>query len=114
MNILLPLYPYKRLCFITNSKDEFRLKGIEEGVPEGDAVIDDGVTGRCMFNDAWKSCSFIVYASSIPTLVHELSHAIFFLFDAIELPTGDGSREAFCYLLEYCISNALKQITFDE
>lgn len=37
----------------------------------------------------------------LDTLVHELSHAVFKILDHRGVETGSGSRETFCYLLDY-------------
>jgi len=52
---------------------------------------------------------YLIYASSIPILVHELSHAVIYLFEHVGIPIDPKNDEAFCYMLGHLVDKITKE-----
>lgn len=50
--------------------------------------------------------TYLVYASSAPTMAHEMAHVVFHVFERCGIDPRDSGGEAFCYLLAQLLEDA--------
>lgn len=67
--------------------------------------------GRCMFSERDRTLVVWIHsARDLPVLLHELTHATFFVLENRGVPTTAEADEAFTYLLQYFLTSALRAV----
>jgi hypothetical protein len=93
------LKPYPGELYFTNTK-ELLIK-TQKKISGEDMIVDDGNDGLCVsLQSSGRETIYIVYASHIQALVHEMGHVALRVFLEISSDPRAGNGEPFCYLLD--------------
>ena len=104
----IPLTPYPGTLLLAESLSEFKHEFKRR--TGGEADVEVGTVGRTQELVAHNGArAYLVFATGVPTLVHELSHVVLNLFEYINVDPRDGRGEPFCYLLDHLVGQALKK-----
>ena len=104
----LSLRPYPRTVLVCESREEFKkahfrvFKNDEHG-------LKDSNRGRMvgLYNDKNRTVVYLVFFEDVPSLVHELTHVVFSVLETASIPINGATDEAFCYLLQQLVADAL-------
>ena len=104
--IKLPLYGRRSLALYTNQKAY--TQAIKNRNDEKVDLTDVG--GRvtmCPDDDGYMLYVVGWFAGSVGSLVHELMHVGFFVFESAGLDPKDSDGEALCYYVQYLVDELL-------
>ena len=72
--------------------------------------IDQTQCGECSSHvDAKGRFRLVIYAINMPSLIHELSHGVFFLFDHCGVEASNTHTEPFCYMIDHLFGQIVKR-----
>lgn len=101
----LSLRPYNGTLFIAKSRRDFQIsykKLFKESIVL--YCYQYGMTSsRCDKNGEW---TYLIWASSTETLVHEISHVVLHVFDRCGIDPREANGEPFCYMLSQLLIDA--------
>ena len=60
-----------------------------------------GVSGRA--SGSFAKGTYLIWGKTHDTLLHEISHALLFLFEAVGIDPREANGEPFCYLLQHVV-----------
>ena len=59
------------------------------------------------YDDKERCLTYIIWGETPGSLAHEIAHVIFSVFDSAGIPTDRVNDEAFCYLLDTLLTEAM-------
>jgi hypothetical protein len=74
----------------------------------GDFTLLESHIGHCWVQDGMPVIVWVHAIADVPTLVHELMHAVFGMFAARGLKHGPDSEEAYTYTVEDLLRRVLR------
>jgi len=81
-------------------------------VTGGSITAVEGFVGYCYITDADPALVWVECLGDVPTLVHELMHAVFGILQARTLKYSPESEEAFTYTVQDLLTQVLRQKTW--
>lgn len=107
------IYPYDVVVCIGNTGDEI-VKYLSKGIKLSQAVVeslDSDDLGRVIILENNVTIlilkDLVKTPESLGTLVHEVTHAVHFLFDDVGIPITRANDEACAYTIEYLFTKIL-------
>tara|TARA_R110000868_G_scaffold408135_1_gene690368 strand:+ start:115 stop:420 length:306 start_codon:yes stop_codon:yes gene_type:complete len=72
--------------------------------------LDDSYCGECSsIIIKGGKLRLLIYAKDVQSLVHELSHAVFFIFDHCGVHASNTNTEPFCYYIDHLFGEIVKR-----
>lgn len=103
----LPLRPYPGYVFVTQSEKAF-IRAAKDLFGNDEDLA--GKSGRFLAGPTdYHPFTALVWWRKPSHLAHELSHVIFWLFDAVRIDCREGHDEPFCYLLSQLMMEAMDE-----
>jgi len=92
------LTPYPGYVLVARNKAEF-LRGYKKHTRQDCTFpVGRGVTSRMALN---RGQLFLVYATDLPSLVHEFSHVVLDLFGYVNADPRESNGEPFAYMMSH-------------
>jgi len=101
------LRPYPGLFFVTADRETF--EKLHKSLFKEEYKLEKDDVGRSVraMNCKGKQ-TYLVYASSVGILVHELVHVMTHVFDRIDIPMNDAGTETMAYFLDSLFKDAVR------
>ena len=99
--------PYPGLLFVTADRETFeRLHKSQFGEELKLEKDDVGRSVRAM--SVKEKQTYLVYASSVAILVHELVHVMTHVFDRIGIPMNDSNSDTMAYFIDSLFKDSVR------
>lgn len=104
----LSLRPYPGTVIVCETREEFR-KTHKRVFKSRDHGLSDFHRGRMVghYDEKKRQRTFLIWGETTGALAHEVAHVIFSVFDNAGIPTDMANDEAFCYLLDTLLTEAM-------
>jgi hypothetical protein len=101
--------PWKwEVCFIQGGTEAQVTKYVQEQGWDGDVSMQDGAMGHCWVRLGSPVVVWVQSVRDVPSLVHEIMHAVFGMFEARGLKHSRESEEAYTYTVEDLLRRVLE------
>ena len=92
------------------AKDLATYKKIYKQLMKEESDIDDTDYGQCSpAIISGGKFRLLLYARDVSSLIHELSHAVFFIFNHCGIKASTTNTEPFCYLIDHLFGEIVKR-----
>lgn len=105
--IKVSMRPYPGILFVTADRETFeKLHKTQFG--EGFKLEKDDAGRSARMMSLKEKQTYLVYASTVGVLVHELVHVMTHVFDRIDIPMNDAGTETMAYFLDALFKDSVR------